>query len=135
MKVNKIDKKVLLPFKELLRYQIVYDLVFVKKESVIPFDIELLTLLSFCGEIELGKFCTQATKELYEIQELEDFANKSQNIRNRINKLVKRNLIMKSMGNKKFIRLNDNITVHRESNLLLNYNFLGIENKEEGNNK
>ena len=129
MKVKQIEKKSLLEYKDLIRLQIVLQLVFFKRESIIPFDIDLLTLLALYGEIELGKFCSSSTKDIYKVIEAEEFAIKSQNIRNRINKLVKRGFISKKGTGKKTISLNESISIHRESSMLLNYKFVGFENK------
>ena len=74
--------------------------------------------------MELSKFCNESAKKLYVIKKMEEFSVKAQNIRNRISKLQKRNLIDK---NGKQIKLSDNLNVFTKGNILIDYNFLATE--------
>jgi hypothetical protein len=125
IQVNKIEKKIRLSKLDIIRYQITYEYVFLKKEHLNSFDINLLSLLSLYGPIELGKCCSKATKALYDIKEVEDYVNKSQNVRNRLGKLKSRGLIIKTKDN--LLQLQEGITIHTKGNILLNYNYLSLE--------
>lgn len=130
MQVNRVQKKIRLNAYDLVKYQIITELIFFKKEHLIASDIELLTLLTLWGPIELGKFCNAAAKQIYDINAMEEFAIRSQNIRNRISKLQSRGFVVKSESKKdkrKLIQLNPVFDIHKNGNVLLNYNFLSVE--------
>ena len=59
--------------------------------------------------------------------EPEEFAVKSQNIRNKISKLEKRGLIKKSDSYKKTIEIQSEIKIQKSGNVLLDYKFLALE--------
>lgn len=124
MQVYKVDKKMLLEKKELVKFQLLTELVFFKKETLIDSDMSILTLLALWGPIELSKFCNEAAKEMYDIQRMEEFSVKSQNIRNRVAKLQKRGLISKDA---RVIKLASSINVVTKGNVLVDYNFLAKE--------
>jgi hypothetical protein len=127
MEVNKIEKKYKLSRYDLVKYQIITELVFFKKEHLADSDLELLTWLGLHGPVDLTKFCSFVVKQTHVNIEPEDFAVKSQNIRNKITKLQKRGLVMKSNSYKKMIELTDTIAVHKVGNVLLDYKFLALE--------
>lgn len=122
--VTKIDKKHRLNKFDIVKYQIITEFIFLKKEHLTAFDIDVLTLIALWNGIELSKFCKKATKFLHTIEKVEDFANKSQNIRNRVTKLQKRGLVTKINSN---ISIVDGITIYTDKSLLLNYSMLSIE--------
>ena len=127
MEVNRIQKKIRVSAYDSVKYQIMTELMFFKKEHLIPSDMELLTLLALWGPMELGAFCTTAAKRIYPDIKPEEIAVRSQNVRNRIVKLEKRLLVEKSKSGKKMIQLADNIAVESKGNVLLDYNFLSVE--------
>ena len=127
MQVNRIQKKVRLNAHDLVKYQIMTEVVFFGKEHLIPSDLELLTLLALWGPVELVSFCTTAAKHLYPDIKPEDIAVRSQNVRNRIVKLEKRNLVEKNKKGKKMIQIAEKITLAAKGNVLLDYNFLALE--------
>ena len=126
MQVNKIDKKYNISRDDLIRFQVITELIFFHKEHVIASDIELICILSLSGPMELGKFCNSTAKKLHVIIEPEEFSIRSQNIRNRITKLLKRNIVVKVSDSKK-IMVNPKYNLHTKGNILLNYNMLSIE--------
>jgi hypothetical protein len=79
------------------------------------------------GPIELGGFCAAAAKVIYPESLPEDLSTRAQNIRNRIVKLEKRNIVVKSKTGRKIIALNSDIDVYSKGNILLDYNYLTIE--------
>ena len=130
MQVNRVQKKIRLNAYDLVKYQIITELIFFKKEHLIASDIELLTLLALWGPMELGKFCNAAAKKIYDINAMEEFAIRSQNIRNRISKLQSREFVVKTENKKdkrKLIQVNPALDIHKSGNVLLNYNFLSVE--------
>lgn len=130
MEVNRVQKKIRVTPYDLVKYQIITDLIFFKKEHLIPSDIEILTMLALWGPVELSKFCNAAAKKLYGKVEPEEFSVRAQNIRNRVSKLEKRDMIVKSPDNKKLIMVTPTLDIHRKGNILLDYNLLAIESNK-----
>lgn len=127
MEVNKVERKYRITHYDLVKYQVITEFVFFKKEALLESDLELLTLLALNGPMELPKFCNLAVKQSGEVIAPEDFAVKSQNVRNKITKLEKRGLIKKSDGYKKSIEIASSVPIHKSGNVLLDYKFLAVE--------
>lgn len=127
MQVNKVQKKVRVNYHDLVKYQIMTEVMFFGKEHLIPSDMELLTLLALWGPMELGVFCTKAAKHLDPNIKPEEIAVRAQNVRNRIVKLEKRKLVEKSKSGKKMIQIAERIKLTAQGNVLLDYNFLAVE--------
>ena len=125
MNVQRVTKKLRITPSDSVRFQLITALVFFKKETLTPSELDILTNLALEGTIELGAFCTSTTKKLYTIDKMEEFSVKSQNIRNIITKLNKRGFVDKSTGKgKKTIRLHPNIEIQADGNVLLDFHFL-----------
>lgn len=124
--VKKISLKKRLNTYQFVKCQLINELIFLKQENIIPSDIDLLTLLSIWGPIELGKFCVNATKFIHKNIEPDKFSIRCQSIRNKIQKLEKRNFVLRT-DNKKFIILNNNLNIVKESNTIISYNYLLLE--------
>lgn len=120
--VKKIDKKYRLSLYDSVRYQLLTELIFFRKEQITLNDIDLLALLSLYKNVELNKFCIIATNYFYPNVPSHQYATKSQSIRNRLNKLQKQKIITRDNQR---IALS-NITVSIDKNMLLTYNFLTI---------
>ena len=127
MEVSKIEKKYRLTHYDLVKYQVITEFVFFKKESLIDTDIDLLTLLAMDGPVELTKFCNEVVKKTFADTIAEEFAVKSQNVRNKLGKLEKRGLIEKSDSYKKIIQIAISVPVIKTGNVLLDYKFLAVE--------
>ena len=127
MEVSKIEKKYRLTHYDLVKYQVITEFVFFKKESLIDTDIDLLTLLTMDGPVELTKFCNDVVKKTFPDIIAEEFAVKSQNVRNKLGKLEKRGLIEKSDSYKKIIQIAISVPVIKTGNVLLDYKFLAVE--------
>ena len=112
---------------EIIKYQLLTEVLFFKNEYLIPSDLEILTLLVMWGPIDLGGFCASAARVIYPDYLPEELSTRAQNIRNRIVKLEKRHIIVKSKTGRKIIALNPNIDIHSKGNILLDYNYLAIE--------
>jgi hypothetical protein len=127
MEVKKINKRLRLSTPDIVKYQLITEVLFFKNEYLIPSDLEILTLLVMWGPIELGGFCASAAKVIYPDSLPEELSTRAQNIRNRIVKLEKRKIIVKSKTGRKVIALNPDIDVHSKGNILLDYNYLAVE--------
>ncbi len=130
MEVKKINKKLRLSTQDIVRYQLITEVSFFRKEYLIPSDLEILTLLVIWGPIELGKFCLASAKIIYPDVAPEELSTRAQNIRNRIVKLEKRNIIVKSKTGRKVIVLNPDIDIQSKGNILLDYNYLAVESNK-----
>ncbi len=127
MEVKKINKKLKMSTQDIIKYQLLTEVLFFKNEYLIPSDLEILTLLVMWGPIDLGGFCASAARVIYPESLPEELSTRAQNIRNRIVKLEKRNIIVKSKTGRKIIALNPNIDIHSKGNILLDYNYLAVE--------
>jgi hypothetical protein len=130
MEVKKITKKIKVTTPDVIKYQLITEIMFMKKEHLIPSDLDILILLVMWGPMELVGFCMNAAKQLYPETAPEDLSVRSQNVRNRIVKLEKRNIVVKSKTGRKVIGLNPDIDVHSKGNILLDYNYLAIESNK-----
>lgn len=127
MQVKKIEKKIRLNSFQIIRCQLINELIFIKNQNIIPSDIDLLALLCIWGKTELNKFCLNATKYIYKDIDIDKFSIRSQGIRNKILKLEKRGFINRINDNKKSIILNSDISITKGTNILVSYNYLSIE--------
>jgi hypothetical protein len=114
MEVKKVTKKLRVTTPDVIKYQLITEIMFFKNEHLIPSDLDILILLVMWGPMELVGFCMNAAKHLYPDTAPEDLSVRSQNVRNRIVKLEKRNIVVKSKTG-------------RKGNVLLDYNYLAIE--------
>lgn len=126
MEVNKVEKKYRLTHYDLVKYQVITEFVFFKKENLIDTDLELLTLLAIEGTVDLTKFCNNVVKKTFPEISPEEFAVRAQNVRNKLTKLEKRGLIKKSDTYKKTIQIAMSVPVLKSGNVLLDYKFLAL---------
>lgn len=127
LEVKKIDKKYQLSQYDSVKLQLLIELIFFRKLKLSISDINLLALLTIHDIVELNKFCAIATKFFYPTVTNEDFASKSQNIRNRLNKLQKQKYVYKDNQR---INVAKELSIIKEKNLLLTYNFLTVESSK-----
>lgn len=134
MDINKLTRKVRLDSKQTaIKYQLITELVFLRKQSVIDSDLTYLTLLIEWGPTPLKDFCNKVVNYLYgkdSINNVEKHPHRIQAVRNRVGMLEKRGLIIKDGKGKKTISFTPAIKIETEGNILLEYNFLYIETKE-----
>lgn len=109
-----------------IRFHLIAKIVFEKNEDIINSDLILLSNLVSAGSIELRKFCYILARKLFPGINPEEYAVKEQNIRNRINKLEKRGLIVKSKKHNKLIKINPDYDITVEKHVLYKYSLLGI---------
>lgn len=127
MEINRVHKKIRVGYSDIIRYQIISELVFLKKEHLIDSDIKLLTELVLNQPVELSEFCYNTVKKLYTEIEPEKISIKSQNIRNKVISLQKRGIIVKTNKGKNKIMINPSYNIQSKGNVLLDYNILAIE--------
>jgi hypothetical protein len=130
MQVLKKDKKLRVSEFESVKYQLITELSFVRKELIIPSDIDLLAVLAIWGPIGLSNFCHKAANTLYPDTEPVKLLLKSQNIRNKVGKLFRRGFIEKTEDSRKAIRLNLSFDIITGQNILLNFNLLTVESNQ-----
>lgn len=134
MQINRVTRKVRLDSKlSAIRYQLITELVFLRKQSIIENDLTYLALLTLWGPLTLKEFCKRAVTYIYGdliSSDVDKHPVKVQTVRNRLGILEKRGLIEK-MGNKrKMLRINPALNLVTSGNILLEYNFLYIEANE-----
>jgi hypothetical protein len=121
--VNQVQKRVQMPKWDIVKFQILTHC-YINRIAMSDSDLNCLTLLSFNEPIELTHFCYDASAE-------EEWIFKSpQTVRNCINKAEKNGLVIKDAGNKKLIKINPDLKVQTQGNVLLDYKFLGHDTQE-----
>lgn len=134
MEINKITRKIRLDSKHTaIRYQLITELIFLRKQSIIESDLTYLTLLVEWGAMPLKQFCNNVVTHLFGMESLQDVEKhpvRVQTIRNRLGLLEKRGFVVKQGKGKKVIAFNPAIDIKTAGNILLDYNFLYIETTE-----
>ena len=136
MEINKLVRKIRLDSKDTaIKYQLITELLFLRRLNVIDSDLSYLALLIQWGPMSLKDFCNKAVAYLYDDMNMEKYPHRVQAVRNRIGMLEKRGLVVKDGKGKKTISFTPAIKIEKEGNILLEYNFLYIETKEsQGSN-
>jgi len=118
MLVNKVDKRVKLDKREVVKYQIL-TYCFLNGVQISESDLNCLTELGLLGEDELTSFCTR-------VSEMNIFKS-PQSARNAVSKAEKKNLLVKNGKNRKTIKLNDLLNVQVKGTVMLDFKFVAIE--------
>ena len=111
----------------MLRCQLLMEIAFLRKEHLIPSDLEFLTLLALWGPMDLTAFCEKAATHIYTDVDPYDLPKRSQNVRNRVVKLEKRGFMVKQKKGKKQVMVAPELIRTDSGNVLLDYQFLSIE--------
>jgi hypothetical protein len=130
MQVLKKDKKLRVTEFDSVKFQLITELTFVRKEQVIHTDIDLLAILAIWGPSNLSEFCWNAANALYPNAEPEKLLLRAQNIRNKITKLTRRGFVEKTSDTRKGVRLSPSLEVVTGRNILLNFNLLTLESPQ-----
>ena len=120
MLVNKVDKRVKLDKREVVKYQIL-TYCFLNGVQVSESDLNCLTELGLLGEDELTSFCSKVAEK--------NIFKSPQSARNAITKAEKKNLLVKNGKNRKTIKLNDVLNVQVNGTVLLDFKFVSVEAK------
>lgn len=118
MIVNKVDKRVKLDKREVVKYQIL-TYCFLNGVQISESDLNCLTELGLLGEDELTSFCVKVAEK--------NIFKSPQSARNAITKAEKKNLLVKNGKNRKTIKLNDVLNVQVKGTVMLDFKFVAIE--------
>lgn len=121
MVVNKVDKRVKLDKREVVKYQIL-TYCFLNGVQISESDLNCLTELGLLGEDELTSFCSKVAEK--------NIFKSPQSARNAITKAEKKNLLVKNGKNRKTIKLNEVLNVQVKGTVLLDFKFVSVEAKE-----
>lgn len=119
---------------DVVKYQLITELVFLRKRSLTDTDLTYLALLAMWGPIPLKEFCHKAVLQLHGnaiVTDVEKHPVRVQTVRNRLCIMEKRGFITKEGRGKKMLGINPALGIVTQGNLLLEYNFLYLETKEE----
>jgi hypothetical protein len=136
MDVKRVTRKIRLDsLHTAIRYQLMTELVFLRKLSITDTDLTYLAYLAQWGPMPMKQFCHKVVVELFgqEIStDVEKHPVRVQAVRNRLGILEKRGLVYRSKDiGKKLISIPSNIPVSADGNMLLEYHFLYIETKAD----
>jgi|14BtaG_2_1085337.scaffolds.fasta_scaffold136880_1 hypothetical protein len=116
--VKKVEEKRKVSLSDTIRYQII-TYCFFNQVQISNSDLECLTALAKCGDINLSKFC--------KLMETEDVFKSAQSARNAVTKAYKKNLIVKNVDDKKTISVNADLNIQTSGLVLLDFKILGSE--------
>lgn len=136
MDVKRLTRKIRLDsMHTAIRYQLITELVFLRKMSMHDTDLTYLAYLAQWGPMPLKQFCHKVVVELYGAEiatDVEKHPVRVQAVRNRLNILEKRGLVDRTREpGKKKICLSGNIPVYGDGSVLLEYNFLYVETQKD----
>lgn len=115
--VNQVHQSAYLPKPGIIKFQLITHCFF-KNITLTPIELECLALLAQDREVALNVFCRYVErKELYA---------SAQSVRNVINKFEKIGLIEKSGKKNKKVRLNSDIPIQTDGNILLEYKLVHL---------
>ena len=119
--VNQVQKRIRMDVWSITKFQIAVHC-HLGDIPVSGLDLNCLTFLALTGERELTEFCEAAVqKEIF---------GSSQTVRNALAKAEKRNLIVKQGKSKKKIKINPELKVQTDGDILLDYKVVRVEPKE-----
>lgn len=128
MNANHLKKRLKLPLDQALHFHLLVELTFIRHEPLIASDLALLTLLLQTGQQSLPAFCEAAAHYLHPNCPPGQLATRAQNVRNRLVKLEKRGLVLKSRpGAKTLVEIHDSLQLPLDKPLLFDYQLLCLE--------
>jgi len=134
MQIDKISRKVRLgSVLDAVEYQLITELVFLRKMQIIYTDLTYLSYLVLLGPMSLKEFCHKMVVLLHGTDVTLDpnkYPVRMQTVRNRLNALEKRGLVVKQGKKKKLLMFTPSIEIRTTGNILLDYNFLYVDTKE-----
>lgn len=119
--VKKVNQKLKVDISKTIKYQIL-TYCFFNDVQINDSDLELLAELSQNGGLQIAEFCKLVTKK--------GIFKSEQSARNAINKIGKKNLLVKEGKNKKLIHINKDMNVQSEGIVLLDIKVLGSETQK-----
>jgi hypothetical protein len=120
-KANLVDKKIRMSRRDIIKYQLLTHS-FVNSISYSEAELNCMTLLGICGEIDLSEFCNYVVDE--------NIFKVSQTARNFLTKAERMNLIEKNGTSRKKIKLKDDLKIQTMGNIILDYKIFHIDTQE-----
>ena len=136
-KVNLVSKQVRMDIDDIIKFQFITHC-YINRITLSELDLECLVYLAHYGEIDLVDFCNTMAERRLE-KRLEQSKKKSskkiieaspQTIRNILSKIEKQNLLIREGRGRKKIKLNPDLKIQSQGNILLNYKLVYIDTKE-----
>jgi hypothetical protein len=126
--VNQVQKSGLMDLWEIVNFQLALHC-HLGKISISDSDLDCLTLLAMNGEVELTSFCNAACHEEQRDRDPnfkweKDIFKTPQSVRNSINKIENKGLIVKRGKSRKLISISSEIQVQTEGNIFVEVKFL-----------
>lgn len=122
--VNRIEKKAVMQKWDLIKFQIL-TYCYLNRVSISESELNFLTLLSLNEPIETTNFC-------FDVSEEESWIFKSQqSARNAINKCEKKGLVIKGPNNKKEIKINPELRLGKDGNVLFELKFFAKDGPDK----
>jgi hypothetical protein len=118
--VNQVRKTVRMDLWNIVKFQIATHCI-LKQLNVSDLDLNCLTFLAIGGEQPLTEFCEAATEN--------KIFGSSQSVRSAITKAEKKNLVQKSSGYNKVVKINPELKVQITGNILLDYKFVRVDSE------
>ena len=119
--VNKVDIKLKVEINKTIKFQLL-TYCFFEDITLSTSDLNCLSELARHPNTEISKFCIHLTdKKIFK---------SPQSARNAVNKINKKNLIVKKGKNKKTKTVNDIVNLQTDGYVLLDYKILGSESEE-----
>jgi hypothetical protein len=125
-KLERVTRRVRTSPFDLVRYQVIAELAFYRREHMIPSDIELLTWLALWGPLERRAFCARAARSVYPEAGAGQLPTREQNVRNRVVKLEKRGLVVRPPGQGRMIAVNPALGIRSGGDILLEHQLLSL---------
>lgn len=116
-----------------IRYQLITELVFLRKMQLVDTDLTYLAYLVEWGPMRMKDFCSRVVVRIFGQEIATDVDRhpiRVQTVRNRLGILEKRGLIVKDDKGKKTISFSPSIPMISGGSMLLEYNFLYIETEK-----
>ena len=111
-KANLVQKKVRMGHRDIIKFQLLTHC-FIKDIQLSNSELDCLALLGAFGESELAEFCNTAVAE--------KIFKTSQTVRNFLTKACKEKLVIKEGTNKKKIKLEGDLKIQTEGNIVLDF--------------
>jgi len=120
-KANLVEKKIRMTRRDIIKYQILTHS-FVHSISYSEAELNCMTLLGICGEIDLSEFCNYVVDE--------NIFKVPQTARNFLTKAERMNLIEKNGTSRKKIKIKDDLKIQTTGNIILNYKIFYVDTQE-----
>jgi hypothetical protein len=133
--VNQVQKSGRMDLWDVVRFQVML-YCHLNKISISDSDLDCLTLLAINGESELTAFCNAACNEderdrAHNLPHEQSIFKTPQSVRNSINKIENKKLIVKNGKSKKKILINPNMEVQTKGNIFVEVKFLRKDEYKE----